>query len=64
VVSRTERKIVNKKLNLFRTSASSVLRNMLSFIFKILSQFVKRPSDTLLRYFNTCTIRSDRDGTR
>jgi hypothetical protein len=29
-----------------------VLRNILSFIYKILSQFVKPPSDTLLRYFN------------
>jgi hypothetical protein len=29
-----------------------VEQNILSFLYKILSQFVKPPSDTLLRYFN------------
>jgi hypothetical protein len=29
-----------------------VVRNILSLYIKILSQFVKPPSDTLLRYFN------------
>jgi hypothetical protein len=27
------------------------MRNILSFLYKIISQFVKAPSDTLLRYF-------------
>jgi hypothetical protein len=30
-----------------------VVRNILSFEYKILSQFVKPPSDTLLRYMRT-----------
>jgi hypothetical protein len=29
-----------------------VVRNILNLIYKILSQFVKPPSDTLQRYFN------------
>jgi hypothetical protein len=28
------------------------VRNILSFIYKILSQFVKPPSDTILGYYN------------
>jgi hypothetical protein len=56
VASQTEKEFAYKKLNIFRTEMNFrtpddalVVRNILSFFIQILSQFVKRPSDTLLR---------------